>query len=137
MAARRSSRRVALARRLLRVLIVSVAVCLGGALASSTRIILGYTELVTGPWWSLCRKMQLIKGSAFGHMTGKRDSFTEAVLTNELHVELNARTSCSPVAPAKPRLRVPRLLRVSKRSLARVSLHHLTIRNSAIRAVRI
>jgi hypothetical protein len=41
MAARRSSRRVALARRLLRVLMVSVAVCLGGAWASSTRIILG------------------------------------------------------------------------------------------------
>jgi hypothetical protein len=41
MAARRSSRRVALANRLLRVLIVSVAVCLGGAWASSTRIILG------------------------------------------------------------------------------------------------
>jgi hypothetical protein len=41
MAARRSSRRVALASRLLRVLIVSVAVCLGGAWASSTRIILG------------------------------------------------------------------------------------------------
>lgn len=40
MAARRSSRRVALVRRPLSVLIVSVAVCLGGALASSTRIIL-------------------------------------------------------------------------------------------------
>ena len=45
-AARRSSRSVALDKRLLSVLIVSVAVCLGGALASSTRII-----LVVGKLW--------------------------------------------------------------------------------------
>jgi hypothetical protein len=41
MAARRSSRRGALARRLLSVLIVSVAVCLAGACASSIRSIVG------------------------------------------------------------------------------------------------
>jgi hypothetical protein len=44
MAARRSSRRVALASRPDRVLIVSVAVCLAGACASSIRIILACDE---------------------------------------------------------------------------------------------